>query len=56
MQYTEGHKEVMSKAWKDQKKFPDLQNLWGKVYRYIAILEMKNYTYPREISNFFRWL
>ena len=56
MQYTEGHKEVMNKTWKDQKKFPDFQNLQGKVYRYLAILKMKNYIYPREVSNFFSWL
>jgi len=56
MQYTEAHEEVMNKAWKDQKKFPDFQNLRGKVNRYLAILKMKNYIYPREVSNFFSWL
>lgn len=56
MQYTEGHNEGTNKAWKDQEHFPDLQNLWGKLYRYLAIFIMKNYPYPREVSNLFSWL
>lgn len=41
MQYTKGHKDDMNKALKEniRKNIPDLQTLWGKMYRYFSRLK-----------------